>query len=416
MGGKGSSGSADYGPMLEYGEKALDIQKDIYEEGKGFTEPWYQTGKSALGELGLLMGLGGGGEFTQGGMNRGDVYNMLRGGYTTTTGAPGYDWKTYGEYGDYEGALAARRSGKISNLDLMAMQAMEQGRGKTTDALRYIIDADTWRGSGGGDESRFHSDAELLSALQGLGAAGTSTTSIDQTGLNAAVDAYMAEHGMDTTTPKFGQLREGFDLDKFQTDPGYEFRLGEGEKAIQRQLASQGKTFSPEQVKALTGYSQNLATDEYGKAYGRYEGEKADLYNRLANMAGMGQTATGQRANIGGQYAQGATDIYGGIGSAATEAGIAAASQPSMFDKLLGAGATIAGGWLSDRRLKENIKTVGIEKGFPVYTYNYKGGRKRFKGVMAQDVEGIMPEAVVTTINGYKAVNYDVIGLKMEAV
>lgn len=78
---------------------------------------------------------------------------------------------------------------------------------------------------------------------------------------------------------------------------------------------------------------------------------------------------------------------------------------------LLGAGAQAAGaayGKPSDRRLKTDIARVGtLDNGLPVYLYRYKAGGPFEIGLMAQDVEGICPDAVTTTGNGFKAVRYD---------
>ncbi len=66
----------------------------------------------------------------------------------------------------------------------------------------------------------------------------------------------------------------------------------------------------------------------------------------------------------------------------------------------------------SDIRLKENIKEIGMENGHKIYEFSYKGGVERFVGVMAQDVEKTNPEAVIDGVDGFKSVNYDVIGVK----
>lgn len=70
----------------------------------------------------------------------------------------------------------------------------------------------------------------------------------------------------------------------------------------------------------------------------------------------------------------------------------------------------------SDIRLKENIVPVGEDKGYPIYEWNYIGAPDRFRGVMAQDVLEITPEAVVMEDDGFYAVYYDRIGLTMEAL
>jgi hypothetical protein len=59
----------------------------------------------------------------------------------------------------------------------------------------------------------------------------------------------------------------------------------------------------------------------------------------------------------------------------------------------------------SDRRLKSNIERVGTHPlGIGVYEYDINGERQR--GVMADEVETVLPEAVVTRSDGYKMVNY----------
>lgn len=74
--------------------------------------------------------------------------------------------------------------------------------------------------------------------------------------------------------------------------------------------------------------------------------------------------------------------------------------------------------FMSDERIKENLEYMGdLESGIKVYAFEYKPefkdhpmcGHGRFIGVMAQDVEKIIPEAVITMDNGYKAVNYELV-------
>lgn len=65
----------------------------------------------------------------------------------------------------------------------------------------------------------------------------------------------------------------------------------------------------------------------------------------------------------------------------------------------------------SDIALKENIRPVGRENGFPIYEFNYIGQPQKYIGVMAQEVERIAPEAVGER-EGYKTVDYDMIGVK----
>lgn len=87
-------------------------------------------------------------------------------------------------------------------------------------------------------------------------------------------------------------------------------------------------------------------------------------------------------------------------------------AQGEMFGAALGAGAML---YRSDRRLKEDIQLVGRDERtmLPLYEFKYKGGKKTYLGVMADDVEEKFPEAVFTMPDGFKAVNYAALGIEM---
>lgn len=98
-------------------------------------------------------------------------------------------------------------------------------------------------------------------------------------------------------------------------------------------------------------------------------------------------------------------------------------AAPNPMSTLGGLGIAGAGiyGAMSDIRTKNNIKPVGrLKNGLTQYEFNYKpefgDPSIRYRGVMAQEVEQIRPEAVGVLPNGYKYVNYDMIGTRMEAV
>lgn len=69
----------------------------------------------------------------------------------------------------------------------------------------------------------------------------------------------------------------------------------------------------------------------------------------------------------------------------------------------------------SDSRLKKDIVEIGEQNGHKLYEFSYLNDPKRYVGVMAQDVEKYAPEAV-TEIDGFKAVNYAMLGLEMREV
>ncbi len=88
-------------------------------------------------------------------------------------------------------------------------------------------------------------------------------------------------------------------------DPSYQFRLGEGMKALDRQAAARGGLISGGALKAAQRYGQDFASNEFGNAY-----------NRLASMAGLGQTATGAQSSAAGQFGANAGNLMTGAGAA----------------------------------------------------------------------------------------------------
>jgi hypothetical protein len=116
-------------------------------------------------------------------------------------------------------------------------------------------------------------------------------------------------------------------------DPGYQFRLSEGLKALDRQAAARGGLISGGALKAAQRYGQDYATGEYGAAYNRalteYNAQvgRADtMYNRLAGQAGIGQTATQQLSGAAGQTGANISNILGSAGQAQAQ-GILGAGQ-----------------------------------------------------------------------------------------
>ena len=88
-------------------------------------------------------------------------------------------------------------------------------------------------------------------------------------------------------------------------------------------------------------------------------------------------------------------------------------TQTQPFNAL-GALGSIGGLFKSDKRLKEAVFLTGYHRGLPVYDFAYKGSKTRWRGVMAQDVAVVLPEAVVTEDDGFMAVDYGMIVFAMK--
>tara|TARA_B110000902_G_scaffold132878_1_gene154236 strand:+ start:3020 stop:4045 length:1026 start_codon:yes stop_codon:yes gene_type:complete len=97
-------------------------------------------------------------------------------------------------------------------------------------------------------------------------------------------------------------------------------------------------------------------------------------------------------------------------------------SQDSLLGDiggLMGGAASMYTAFGSDRKIKENIVEVGVDQrtALTLYEFNYIGGDgRRFRGVMADEVELVYPEAVVDTDQGHKAVRYDLLNIAFQEV
>ena len=128
-----------------------------------------------------------------------------------------------------------------------------------------------------------------------------------------------------------------FGAGDYQADPGYAFRLAEGQKALDRQAAARGGLISGGALKAATRFGQDMGSQEYQSAYNRaltgYNTDVArenQLYNRQAALAGIGQTSTNLVGQAGQNYATNVGNLMTGAGAAT------AAGQVGMANALTG--------------------------------------------------------------------------------
>lgn len=128
-------------------------------------------------------------------------------------------------------------------------------------------------------------------------------------------------------TKEGGDLTRRFTINDFIKDPGYDFRMSEGAKAIERSAAARGGVLGGATLKALTQYNQNFASNEFNNAYSRWNADNTNIYNRLAGIAGVGQQANAANQQAGQFYAMNASNNLMGAANASGAAQIAAANQ-----------------------------------------------------------------------------------------
>jgi hypothetical protein len=127
---------------------------------------------------------------------------------------------------------------------------------------------------------------------------------------NQAVADEMAAKGITSGSGASGQypIESGEFMQKFSDtdwtqDPGYAFRVSEGEKALERSAAARGGALGGGAVRSALRYNQDMASQEYNNAFNRYQTEQSNRYNRLAGIAGTGQQAATTLAGLGQNYA-----------------------------------------------------------------------------------------------------------------
>ena len=261
------------------------------------------------------------------------------------------------------------------------------------------------------------------------------TTTSQQDALNAAIDANIAQQQSDHS---YGSLAKKFTLADYTADPGYQFRLDQGNKALQAAQAKRGGFYSGAALKEADAYNSGMASQEYGNAYSRFNTDQSNLYSRLGGLAQTGYGATNTAVGANQNNANALGNIYGQAGNASAAASLNTGTNLSNgLSSLFGNSQYGGGGYnpiassyydpgtynnnglpWSDVILKENIIYVGTQNGYPVYLFDYipemhiKG---RYIGVLAQEVQKMAPEAVHEQ-NGFLAVDYDAIGVDFRRV
>jgi hypothetical protein len=231
-----------------------------------------------------------------------------------------------------------------------------------------------------------------------------------------------------------------------------EQQFGQNIMDIRSKLSSAGRYGSGAQTALEGRAAEGLATgmsDIAGKlAYANYDAERqrqqaatmaapemaAADYNDMSKLLSAGLAREGySQAEIADQLARYQyqmpesrlstflTGVYGAPSGSVQERPIYSnPSQEGLGNLLSLAGTAGSLGWrpFSDIRTKENIKQVGsMANGLGVYEYEYKkefkdhpsAGHGKFIGVMAHEVEKVIPEAVSVDSDGYKHIDYSLI-------
>lgn len=116
------------------------------------------------------------------------------------------------------------------------------------------------------------------------------------------------------------------------SEPGYAFGMREGQRAIDNSASARGG-IGGAALKAGTRYAQDYAGTKYNDAFNRWNQENTGIYNRLAGISGIGQTATNQVGQAGQNFANAYGDNTVGAANVQSAARMA---QGNIYGNMLG--------------------------------------------------------------------------------
>ena len=430
--GAGQAEAARYAADLQYkaSQESNALIKEMYQTGRADLAPWRASGQIALDIYSGLLGLPSmystklpqvpGQEYPKAdtsktGTGTGTTGNVLLGG-----GGFVYDpdmgiWTPYADkqkfYQDERGNLYPESM--IQKYPKYDRGALGQMLGEKPTGYSYI--ATTKDGS-----------TVEVNPTGGspVGPSASMTGGTPQTGTPGQTNAnVLADYSRAAAAPS-NRLNA---TEWVKQTPGYDFQFSEGVNALDRSAASRGMMLSGAQGRGLQEYGQNFALGHYNT-----------LMDRLASMAGIGQSTAAQTGQMGqnmaAQSAQntmtaaqnaGQARMAGAeaIGSGYINAANAAQSnQNSTMNTLMSLPTAAYGLWklgsgvaslFSDKRTKRNITPVDFEalpiiQNLKAVMFEYLpewGGGPEQAGFIADDLETILPGSVIHNENGIRMVN-----------
>ena len=203
--------------------------------------------------------------------------------------------------------------------------------------------------------------------------------------------------------------------------PNYQFGLQQGMGQFNAGVNAGGGAVSGNAIQGGQQFAQDYAGNQLQNAFNNYQTNRQNVATNLYNASNIGSTGVQTAANAGTGTASNVSNMLSSIGNAQASATMGSAnaqagalnnvSNYAMLYGMMNKGGTAG----SDIRMKENIKEIGwLPNGLPVYSYDYKSefkndeycGHGKFVGVMAHEVEKVIPDAVITRSDGFKMVDY----------
>lgn len=169
-----------------------------------------------------------------------------------------------------------------------------------------------------------------------------------------------SQEQMKALNPEYGSLTREFEFEK---DPGYDWRMQQGQEAVEASAAARGGALGGRALKELTRYGQGFASNEYQNAYNRFNTDQTNRFNRLATLAGVGQTSSNVLANAN-------ANTGNQLGSNALQAGNAQAAGIVGSTNALASGANTLGNWWMQQNAMNSARQPAPVTAVPSTTYS----------------------------------------------
>lgn len=254
--------------QVQAADKTNALNKYIYDQNRADQGPYRGEGTNALYQIGDLLGVARSNGMDQGGTQGGTPQNS--------------DAQT----------LAQVRSG---------LQAWSQALPGNAEPIIHMID----------------SGAPLSAVSSALNSLKATTTNPANTAFLDPLIQQTASAGAGYTVQQPGggnafdnsaagiAGRQQNAFSTFRQDPGYQWSVDQGSRALQNSAAARGVLNSGATAKALTTFGQGLADQQYG-----------NYFSRLQSLAGIGQSATNATQQAGNAFAAGSGQAIGNAGNA----------------------------------------------------------------------------------------------------
>ena len=127
---------------------------------------------------------------------------------------------------------------------------------------------------------------------------------------------YDAQGNPTTTGLGSGYLTQQFTNEDLNANlsPNYAFNLEQGQGGVRNLANSAGGLIGGNAIKGIEDYTQNFAGNSYQNAFNNFQGQRTNIYNTLAGISGLGQTANQTTANLSSNTANAISSL--GVGAA----------------------------------------------------------------------------------------------------